>query len=295
MRTSISSVGFALTLAFAAQAHAAEIDWTKVDAALGKTASVQGAVHRYGIPRTDLQVTLDGVVIKPALALGGWLGFEPTQDGAVVMGDLVLTETEVNPVMEKLLATGIEVTALHNHLLRASPATFYMHVHGHGDPVSMATAIHDALMDSKTPLSAAIAPPSSNAPIDLDTDRLDAAIGAKGKANGGVYQFSVPREGEITENGMPIPPAMGTAIAINFQPTGDGKAAITGDFVVVAHEVDTLIRTLHDNSIEVTAIHSHMLDEQPRLFFVHFWANDDALKLAKGLQAALGKIAVARS
>ena len=295
MRTSISSIGFALTLAFAAQAHAAEIDWTKVDAALGKTASVQGDVHRYGIPRTDLQVTLDGVVIKPALALGGWLGFEPTQDGAVVMGDLVLTETEVNPVMEKLLATGIEVTALHNHLLRASPATFYMHVHGHGDPVSMATAIHDALMDSKTPFSAAIAPPSSNAPIGIDTDKLDAAIGVKGKVNGGVYQFSVPREGEITENGMPIPPAMGTAIAINFQPTGDGKAAITGDFVVVAHEVDALIRTLHDNSIEVTAIHSHMLDEQPRLFFVHFWANDDAVKLAKGLQAALGKIAVARS
>ena len=295
MRTSISSIGFALTLAFAAQAHAAEIDWANVDKALGKTASVQGDVHRYGIPRTDLQVTLDGIVIKPALALGGWLGFEPTQDGAVVMGDLVLTETEVNPVMEKLLATGIEVTALHNHLLRASPATFYMHVHGHGDPVSMATAIHDALMDSKTPFSAAIAPPSSNAPIGIDTDKLDAAIGVKGKVNGGVYQFSVPREGEITENGMPIPPGMGTAIAINFQPTGDGKAAITGDFVVVAHEVDALIRTLHDNSIEVTAIHSHMLDEQPRLFFVHFWANDDAVKLAKGLQAALGKIAVARS
>jgi hypothetical protein len=159
----------------------------------------------------------------------------------------------------------------------------------------MATAIHDALMDSKTPFGAAIAFPASSAPIGLDTDKLDAAIGAKGKVNGGVYQFSVPREGEITENGMPIPPARGTAITINFQPTGDGKAAITGDFVVVADEVDPLIRTLHDNSIEVTAIHSHMLDEQPRLFFVHFWANDDAVKLAIGLQAALSKIAVARN
>jgi Domain of Unknown Function (DUF1259) len=120
MRTSISGLGFALTVAFAAQAYPAETDWTKVDAALGKTASVQGEVHRYGIPRSDLQVTLDGVAIKPALALGGWLGFEPMQDGAVVMGDLVLTETEVNPVMSKLLVSGIEITGVHNHLMRAT-------------------------------------------------------------------------------------------------------------------------------------------------------------------------------
>jgi hypothetical protein len=145
MRTSISGLGFALWLAIAAQAHAAEIDWTKVDAALGKTASVQGEVHRYGIPRSDLQVTIDDIAIKPALALGGWLGFEPMQDGAVVMGDLVLTEIEVNPVMSKLLGSGIEITAVHNHLLRASPPTFYMHIHGHGDPVTMATAIRAAL------------------------------------------------------------------------------------------------------------------------------------------------------
>ena len=151
MRTSISSIGFALTLAFAAQAHAAEIDWTKVDAALGKTASVQGQVHRYGIPRSDLQVMLDGVAIKPALALGGWLGFEPMQDGALVMGDLVLTETEVNPVMSKLLESGIEITAVHNHLMRSTPATYYMHIHGHGDPAVMAAAIRAALGESETP------------------------------------------------------------------------------------------------------------------------------------------------
>jgi hypothetical protein len=189
MRTRISVLAFILALAFIGKSHAGEIDWAKVDAALGKTASVHGEVHRYGLPRTDLQVTLDGVTIKPALALGGWLGFEPMQDGAVVMGDLVLTETEVNPVMSKLLESGIEITAVHNHLMRASPTTFYMHIHGHGDPVAMATALRAALAESKTPFAAPSTSAAQAAQIELDTDKLDAAIGPKGKVNGGVYQF----------------------------------------------------------------------------------------------------------
>jgi biotin operon repressor len=294
MRITISLAAFGLSLVLAGPSHANEIDWTKVDAALGKTPSVQGEVHRYSIPRSDLQVTLDGVTIKPALALGGWLGFEPMADGALVMGDLVLTETEINPVMAKLLESGIDVTAVHNHLLRANPPTFYMHVHGHGDPVTMATAIRAALAESKTPFGAPTAPAPQPAQIDLDTAALDGAIGTKGKVNGGVYQFSVPRKDPVTEDGMLIPPAMGTAIVINFQPTGGGKAAITGDFVVTADEVNPLISALRENGIEVTAIHSHMLDEQPRMFFVHFWANADAIKLAKGLQAALQRVAVAK-
>jgi Domain of Unknown Function (DUF1259) len=273
----------------------ADIDWGKVDAALGKSASVLGEVHRYGIPRSDLQVTIDGVVIKPALALGGWLGFEPMAGGALVMGDLVLTETEIEPVMTKLLGSGIEVTALHNHLLRANPATYYMHVHGHGDPVAMATAIRAALGDSKTPFGPPATPAPQATQIDLDTLALDEAIGTKGKVNGGVYQFSVPRKDSVTEGGTLVPPAMGTGTVINFQPTGGGKAAITGDFVITANEVNPVIRALRENGIEVTAIHSHMLNEQPRLFFVHFWANDDPQKLAKGLQAALEMTATARS
>jgi len=221
-------------VALAGQSYADEIDWTKVDAALGKSASVQGDVHRYGIPRSDLQVTVDGVTIKPALALGGWLGFEPTTGGVVVMGDLVLTEPEIEPVMTKLLNSGIDVTALHNHLLRANPATYYMHVHGHGDPVVIATAIRAALAESKTPFGPPAQPPPQAAEIDLDTAALDNAIGAKGKINGGVYQFSVPRKDAITDSGTALSPAMGTATVINFQPTGDGKAAITGDFVITA-------------------------------------------------------------
>lgn len=295
MRTAILWLGLAFTLELAAQAHAEEIDWANVDKSLGKTASVEGQIHRYGIPRNDLQVTLDGVAIKPALALGGWLSFDPVENGALVMGDLVLTETEVNPVMSKLLENGIEITAVHNHLMRASPATFYMHIHGQGNPVTMARAIRAALAESNTPFEAPAASAPQTAQIELDTDKLDQTIGVKGKVNGGVYQFSVPRKDSITEDGRQVPPTMGTAIAINFQPTGGGKAAITGDFVVTAHELNPMIRVLRAHGIEITAIHNHMLDEDPRLFFVHFWANDDAIKLADALQAALSKIAVSRS
>jgi hypothetical protein len=212
------------------------------------------------------------------------------------MGDLVLLETEVNPVMLKLIEGGLEVTAVHNHLLRASPATFYMHVGGHGDPAKMAAAIRDALAVSKTPLAApaAASPPPA---IDLDTAQLDQIIGAKGQANGGVYQFGVPRRDPIKEGEMTIAPVgpMGVATAINFQPTGSGKAAITGDFVLTNDEVNPVIKALRSNGIDVTAVHSHMLDEQPRLFFLHFWANDDAVKLAKGLRAALDKTASTKS
>jgi hypothetical protein len=191
----------------------------------------------------------------------------------------------------------MEITAVHNHVLRASPATFYMHVGGHGDPVKMAAVIRDALSASKTPLATTVgaAPAGSPPPIDLDTAQLDQIIGVKGQNNGGVYQFAVPRRDPISEGGMQLAPVgpMGVAEAIGFQPTGGGKAAITGDFVLTGDEVNPVIKALRSNGIEVTALHSHMLDEQPRLFFCHFWANDDAIKLAKGLRAALDKAAVA--
>ncbi len=295
MRGLLSLLVSALALTFAGMAGAQDIDWKKVDAALGKAGAVQGSVHRYGLPRSDLRVTVDGVAIKPALALGGWVAFAPAQGGAMLMGDVVLTETEIKPVMTKLLEGGVEITALHNHLLRTNPATYYMHVGGHGDPVKMAGAIRAALALSKTPFEAAAASPPPAPSVDLPTAQLDEIMAAKGQANGGVYQFGIPRKDPITEGGMAVAGAMGSANAINFQPTGGGKAAITGDFVVAGEEVDPLIRTLRENGIEVTAIHSHMLAEQPRVFFVHFWANDDAIKLAKGLRAALEKTAIAKN
>ena len=272
-------------------------DWqAQVGEALGKSGTAApGGVYRVGLPRTDLKVTLDGVELKPGFALGGWLAFEKMGDQGMVMGDLVLTENEVNPVMTKLAVGGIDVTALHNHLLRNQPFTMYMHVLGHGDPVKLAAALHTALAESKTPLSAAPAAAAPPPPIDLDTAAIDQILGAKGTNNGGVYQFSVPRAEPIKDNGMDVPPPMGSAIAINFQPTGGGKAAITGDFVLIAKEVNPVLRALRDHGIEVTAIHNHMLDDQPHLYFMHFWANDDARKLAEGLKAALAQINIAKS
>jgi hypothetical protein len=294
-----SLVFLAVTGALALGATAASaqtLNWEKVDAVLGRKATVSGDVHRYGFPRSDLNVTLDGVTIKPALALGSWLAFKPAHGGAMVMGDLVLLEAEINPVMKVLIENGLEVTAIHNHVLRANPATFYMHVGGHGDPEKMATAVLQALQSSRTPLTPPAAPASPPA-IDLDTAQLDQIIGVKGNSNGGVYGFAVPRRDPVKQGGMEIAPAgpMGVATAINFQPTGGGKAAITGDFVLTGDEVQGVIKALRESGIEVTAIHSHMLDEQPRLIFMHFWANDDATKLAKGIRAALDKTAKAKS
>lgn len=276
----------------------AEQPWEQsVAGAIGKAgAEMPGGVYRIGLPRSDLHVVLDGVTLKPALALGSWLAFVAHGKGqAMVMGDLVLTDTEVNPVMAKLVAGGIEITALHNHLLRNSPHTMYMHIAGHGDPVSLARTLHEALALSGTPL---VAPPAS-APtpdaLDLDTAALDGIMKHKGKAGGGVYAYTIPRAEAPHDGGMALPPAMGAAIAINFQPTVGGKAAITGDFVLTAAEVNPVLRTLRENGIEVTALHNHMLDDEPRMLFMHFWANDDAAKLARGLAAALSKVAVAQN
>lgn len=279
-------VAVALILAIPAGASATDIDWSRVDQAIGRKGTEQaGGIHRYGFPRSDLQVTVDGVPIKPALALGGWIAFQSTPDGAMFMGDLVLTDTEISPVMQRLIDDGVRISAIHNHLIRTSVPVFYMHVDGHGDPVKFGEMLRAALSLSRTPMTAPT--PSAPAAIDLDTAGIERTLGYKGNANGGVYQFSVPRAESITEGSMTVPPSMGTATAINFEPTGGGKAAITGDFVLLGSEVNPVLKTLRQHGIEVTALHSHMIDDSPHLFFMHFWANDNALKLAGGLRTAL--------
>src|SRR5438874_4943724 len=297
----LAAMGLAVGLSL--PAFAADSDWARVGEALGKPGTeMPGGVYRIGLPRTDLKVTLDGVDIKPGFALGGWVAFEKMGGQSMVMGDLVLTGDEVSPVMQKLLEGGIQVTALHNHLLRNQPFTMYMHVMGMGDPVKLATVIHDALAASKTPLAAPAtgssqptgAAPAAPPAIDLDTATLDRTMGAKGTNNGGIYQYSIPRAEAIKDGGMAVPPALGSAQAINFEPIGGGKAAITGDFVLTAKEVAPVMKALRDNGIEVTALHNHMLDDQPRLFFMHFWANADAKKLAAGLKAALSHVAIGK-
>ena len=275
---------FLLSVLAAAQTPA---EWKPVEVALGRTGKVQSdGSLKFGMPRKDLKVTVDGVSIKAGLALGSWAAFSASGDNAMVMGDLVLTEDEVGPVMAKLQQGGIEITALHNHVLHESPRVMYMHIGGHGNATKLAQAIHDAVALTGTP---AESPAAATQKIDLDTDKIDEAMGRKGKDNGGIYQFGVPRAETIRDHGMEIPASMGISTGINFQPTGSGRAAITGDFVLLGSEVNPVIEALHENGIQVTAVHSHMLTEEPRLFFMHFWANDDAVKLARGLHAALDK------
>jgi len=282
------AVSMVVALAIPALARA-QGDWDAVAKAIGRPGTeMPGGVYRVGIGRSDLTVIVDGVQIKPPLALGSYLAFQKAGKEAMVMGDLVLLQEEVNPVMTKLIEQGIEITAIHNHLLRATPTVMYMHYMGHGDAAKLAAAARSALELSKTPLEAP-AKAAAQSPLDLDTAAIESKLGAKGTNNGGVYGFGIPRAEAIKEHGTTIPPAMGMGTVINFQPTGAGKAAITGDFVLVAKEVNPVLKALRDNGIEVTALHSHMLDEQPRLFFMHFWANDDAQKLADGLKAALDK------
>jgi hypothetical protein len=268
-------------------------DWKPVEQALGRAGSLQpGGVYKVSFPRSDLTVTADGVTIKPALALGTWIAFEENGDHAMAMGDLVLLQSEVNPVISALQEGGIEQSAVHNHLIGESPRVMYVHFSGHGDAAALARTLRKALALTKTPLDPPAPPPAAPQALDLPVADLDRILGRAGKANGGVDQFSVPRAEKIIEGGMEVLPAMGTATAINFQPAGGGRAAISGDFVMIASEVNPVIRALRGGGIAVTALHSHMLGETPRLFFMHFWANDDAKKLAATLRAALDRMHV---
>jgi hypothetical protein len=273
----------------AAQGLAAQApNWPAIDSAMGRPSVAQpGGLHRFAFPRADLRVTVGTVVIRPALALGGWVTFAPHGTQVVAMGDLVLTPEEVAPVLQRLQQGGVEQTAIHHHLLGESPRVIYVHIHGHGDPLALAGTIRAAVSLTKIP-----APPSAPAapgPFPLDTVAIAKALGAVGRVTGGVYQVSIPRTETIREGDFEVPAAMGLGTAINFQPTEGGKAAITGDFVLTAAEVNGVIKTLGEQGIEPTSLHNHLLGEAPRLFFLHFWAHDDAMKLARGLGAALDR------
>jgi hypothetical protein len=265
-------------------------DWKAVDRAMGRTGKLQpDGVQKYSMPRSDLKVTTARVTVKPALALGSWVAFHRARGRTIAMGDLVLTENEITPVIAKLNEMGVEATALHNHLLRESPTVMYLHIHGEGDPVKIAQAVHAALELTQTP---AAKPDARSTPIQLDTLGVARALGYSGNVKDGVYQVTVPRTDPVRVHGVEAPPSMGLATAINFQPTGQNKAAITGDFVMTAEEVAPVLKALTGAGIGINSLHNHMVDEEPRLFFVHFWGNDDPVKLAQGLRAALDQMDV---
>ena len=269
--------------------YAADPDWKAVEQALGKSGQLQpGDVFRIGMPRTDLTVTVKGVAVKAPFALGSYAAFKQIGDHAMVIGDLVLLDQEVPAVMSGLFAGGLEVTAVHNHLNEMSPHVMYMHYGGHGDAVQLARALRQALSASGTPLGGAAPAPAPATGPTLDTKAVEQALGRSGRdVGGGVFQVTVPRAETITEMGQPLLPSMGVVTVLNFQPTGDAKAAITGDFVLIDKEVNAVAKTLRQHGVDVTALHNHALMDMPRLFYMHFWANDDPAKLAFALKAAL--------
>ena len=274
--------------------NADSADWKAVDQAMARSGKLQpDGVQKYSMPRSDLKVTARGVAVKPALALGSWVAYRRAGGKTLAMGDLVLTEDEIKPVVSKLEQMGVKATALHNHLLQESPSIMYLHIHGEGDPLKIAQAVRAALALTGTP--AATRNPPSPPPLPLDTAGIAGALGHSGQANGGVYQVSVPRADPVRVHGTEVPPSMGLATAINFQPTGENKAATTGDFVMTADEVAPVLKALTAAGIGINSLHNHMVDEEPRLFFVHFWGNDDPLKLARGLRTALDQMDVRRS
>lgn len=263
--------------------------WQTVDATLGQTGKVvAGDVHRYGWPRRDLDVRVGKVRVEPALALGSWAAFSVN----MVMGDLVLRPAEVEAVIRSLQNAKFEISAIHNHLLGESPMIAYVHYSGHGDPVTLARALHDALATSATPMTSA-APATPTKEDDAAFAIVSDVLQRKGNMAGRVLQFGIPRAEPIADGGMTIPPTMGVATAVNFQRVGK-NVATTGDFVLIADEVNPVMWELEAHGITVTAVHSHMLRESPRLFFMHFWGVGAPREIAQGIQAALTHVAVAK-
>lgn len=282
-----------LSLALPVLAAAQGLDTAKIDQVLGRSGQKIGDVYKFGFPRTDLHVSVHGLAIKPGLALGTWAAFIGTDDDAMVMGDLVLLEDEVNPVIEKLRSSGFEISAVHNHLIEETPHVMYVHYMGHGAAAQLAPSLRAALAVSKTPLDKPAAAAEEAAPPAW-VKKVEDSVGRKGTLKGGVLSYGVPRSDSITVGGKTIPPAAGVAIAINFQAAhvgNDGNVATTGDFVLTAEEVNPVITELQSHHILVTGLHSHMLTEQPRLFFMHFWSVGSPESVGAGIAAALKHVA----
>jgi hypothetical protein len=290
---SVSMLAAAGMIIRAQQSATGGLDTSAIDQALGLKGQMQGDVYRVGIPRTDLSVMVHGIAIKPGLALGGWAAFRRAGDRAVVHGDLVLTDPEVNPVISKLQEGGLQITAVHNHLIEETPSLMYVHYWGEGAEGALAAALRTALQTTKTPLTAAPAPPAGAAPPDpgFDADAIQRTLGKTGTVRGGVLAISIPRPEKIIMMGVELPPAMGMATALNFQAAGAGKVAATGDFVMIDDEVNSVAKALRSHGIAVTALHNHMLHGTPMLYFMHFWAEDTAQNVAAGLKAAIDLLA----
>jgi Domain of Unknown Function (DUF1259) len=281
----LGSLLLALPVFLAAQG----LSIARIDESLGRSGQQSGDVYRVGFPRTDLHVSVAGTEIKPGLALGSWAAFSGNDSAAMVMGDLVLLENELGPVVKELRSAGFEITAVHNHLIGETPRVLYVHYMGHGSVSEIAKSLRAGLAQSKTPLDKPATPPPAGEPPTF-VKTIEDTLGAKGRFGGGVLSFGIPRAESITDHGIVLTTAQGVAEAINFQEAGTGKVATTGDFVLTAEEVNPVISALEEHNIQVTALHSHMLTEQPRLFFMHFWTVGGTESVAQGIKAALANV-----
>jgi hypothetical protein len=276
---------FLLSL-LATPALSQKTSWESVEKILGRKGTVQGDMFKAAYPRTDLDVKIGDVSVDPRVGLTSWIAFRSNQK-TVVMGDLVLKADEVGPVVKKLAAEKIDITGLHNHLMNTSTPVMYLHFSGSGDADALAASLKSVLAQTGTPLAAETRPPET---VPEEFSVVQYFLG-QGKQAGSVLQYEYPRNQTITENDMEIPGFLGTATSLNFQ-AADGKVAATGDFVLTANEVNPVIKTLTDNNISVTAVHNHMLRENPRLFYLHFWAYDSPQAVANGLRSALDNVNV---
>lgn len=295
MKSKISVQGllFGLILIFGsavlAQAGQEGLDRDGIAKAFGKKGETVGEMYKISIPRSNLRVKVGKLLIKPGFALTNWAGFIKSGDSAITYGDLVLLEREINPVISKLMEKGIEVAALHNHLIYETPRIFYVHFMGYGNEVDLAKGLKEALALTGTPLKSGAAGSETKTETARQIEKI---LGYDGSMSGGVLHVNVPRDDlHVKMKGTEIPGNMGMNIPLNFQINGE-KAAINGDFLLLAAEVNPVIKALRDNGIEIASLHNHMLDEEPRVFFMHFWAYGDAATLAKGLKAGLDQTGV---
>lgn len=282
----ILAVAFSATpviISAMAQQTAAAVDWSPVNKAFGLAGDVkQDGVVKYSIPR-NLTVTLDGVRLAPGSDMSHDFEFMRTNGGAMMIGELALTEDEIPAVREKLARANISMTALHEHLLHESPLILWLHVQGNGDPVRMATGIRDIVTSLRSEGVAAVDTQAAG----LDSARLDSIMEAKGESGEGVYAYSIPRSDVTLMDGFIMPVEMDLSSEISFQPLGGGTALTIAELPLEAGEVEPVLRSLSSGGFEVTALHSHMLTEEPRLFYLHGWKKGDAAENAKALSSAL--------
>jgi Domain of Unknown Function (DUF1259) len=267
-------------------AQGAAPGWADVDKTFGRPGTVQNDLYKVTFPRSDLNVKVGNVKVQPGVALTSWIAMRPAGTDVVADGDLVLTSDELNPVMSALQEHGLEITALHNHLIGEEPQVYYMHFYGKGPRQTLAAGLKAALDNSKTPI--AVTPPAT--PVkSWDTAAVEKLLGAKGRLSGAVLGFAFPRSHPISMHQQTMTPAMGMATAMNFQPLDESGVAASGDFVLRENEVNPVLAALRKNGILVTAVHNHMLDDEPRMVFVHFWGTGQAETVARGLREALDK------